>query len=514
VRPVTGLAAAVRRVAGEARRPVLALERALRLMAWRRNAARYREMLGRDELIRVPEARPANVLFTVIVPVYRVRPDHVAAAVGSVLGQTHERLELVLVDDAAPSGAMEAALAAGAGDPRVRPVRLDRNRGIAAASDAGAREARGEWLVFLDHDDLLHPRTLEIAARALAGAPDAEWIFTDEDTIGPSGRPLRPLFKPGFSAHLLLAFNLVAHARMVRRELFERLGGHGRGIDGAQDWELALRALAGGTRFLHLPGVLYRWRRVPGSMSRGAGEKPSARVAAEAALERFADSIPGARAVAVRPAVGPVSLFDLRWSADPGLGFGVLGGSDGSLLRARGRAVLEDWDPERMVRAAERLREPFLLVAPRRRVPEHVAERLLARALVPGTALAAARGVRSGRVTASGWWGVEGGGVRDPWRGLRPGAAGVFNLAMVPGPRLLPPPTAWVVRREALLEAWDVGRGADPSWRLAVGWDRLGLEVVTVPGADLPCPVPGDPGRPQEGVPWREARWWKELGLV
>jgi len=517
-----GALSALRRFADEVRRPAFLFERCWRVLAWRRYAGLYRRMLEAGELLSVPSSPPANVAFSVIMPVHRVLPEHLEAAVASVLGQTVPPLELVLVDDGAPDPAVTAALERLAADPRIRTVRLPENRGIAAASDAGVRVARGDWLVFVDHDDRLHPRALEIAARTLAEVPDAGWLFTDEDTIDSEGRHGRPVLKPGFSRHLLLGFNLVAHARILRRDLFEALGGHGRGLDGAQDWDLALRALAAGARFVHLPGVLYHWRRVPGSMARGAGEKPAARRAAVTALRRFLTGVEGVSEVTVRPALAHASLFDARWRPDASIGMSLLGSPGTGGPRVRERIPLDSWSAEAIVRAAGRAGEPFVLVAPGRDVPPEAVERLLARVLVPGTAVVAARGVDGGRVTASGWWAVEGGGIRDPWAGLWRGAAGAFNLALLPGPRLMPPPTAWVARRDALLEGWEaVGSvpmpwrlGSVPmAWRLAAGLDRLGLETVTVPGADVASGVPVPPAPAPASCSWREARWWRELGF-
>ncbi len=508
-----GLAPIARRAGDEVRSPRLLAERVLRRIAWSLRARRYRRMLAAGALLRVPGAEPAAVTFSVVMPVYRVQPGHLEAAIDSVLGQTHRRLELVLVDDASPDPAVRAVLDRRADDPRVRLVRLPSNRGIAAATDAGIETARGEWIAFVDHDDLLHPRALEVAARRLSEWPDTGWLFSDEDTIDAAGRPGRPIFKPGFSRHLLLSVNHAAHARIVRRDLLEALGGHRRDMDGAQDWDLALRALASGTRFGHLPGVLYHWRRVPGSMARGAAEKPAAREAASVALERFGAAIPGAAKVRVRPLLPAVSLFELSWEAAPELGVTVLGGAGASGGRVRERVPVEGWDPEAIVRAAARATEPFLCVAPGTAVAGGVIERLLAAALVPGTAVAAARGVQGHRVTASGWWGVEGGTVRDPWAGLLRRAAGPFDLALLPGPRLLPPPTVWVTRREAVLEAWESASEIGAAWRLAVGWYRLGLEVVTIPGADVAVKRPAWPGPSPVPEAWREASWWRELGF-
>jgi hypothetical protein len=501
---VTGRAlAAARRSAGYLGRPGRFARKLAR--AWRRHrgAASYRERLAGGDLLVVPSALPADILFTVATPVFRVAEDHLRAAIASVRGQTHPGWELVLVDDASPDPHVARVLAEAARDDRrISVFRREANGGIAAASDDVLRGARGDYVAFLDHDDLLHPRALELAARSLAADPAADWLFSDEDKVDEAGRHGEPCFKPSWSRHLLLAFNYAAHLRVVRRSLLHELGGHRPGLEGAQDYDLALRALAAGARFSHVPGVLYHWRTVPASMASLAQAKPLAHAHAVRALAEHARSWPRGGDVECGVLLGPASLFRVRRRPEPGLAV----------------ARLEHpgpWAGEDLVDAVRRSDAEVVVVSPAGALAGAALDELLALLLVPGTAIASAPGVRRGRVACSGWVADDAGGLRDPWSGLATTDPGYLNLALVPGPRSLPSAAGWAAWRDRLLAGWDAAPDVPEAWRLAVGLVRLGLETVVAPGAAVaavgPAAVPAP--RPPVALPLYRCRWADELGL-
>ncbi|MDR7418864.1 MAG: glycosyltransferase [Armatimonadota bacterium] len=103
-------------------------------------------------------------LFSVIIPTYG-RPHFLAEAVDSVLAQTVDDFEIVLVDDASPES-IDAP-----DDPRIRVIRREVNGGPAAARNTGLRHARGRYVTFLDDDDLYTPERLALAQEGLRRAP-------------------------------------------------------------------------------------------------------------------------------------------------------------------------------------------------------------------------------------------------------------------------------------------------------------------------------------------------------
>jgi succinoglycan biosynthesis protein ExoO len=100
-------------------------------------------------------------LVSVIVPAYRTA-DTLRAAVFSVLSQTMQDFEIIIVEDASGDGTLDVARELAAGDARIRVIALEQNRGQAAALNLGAREARGRWVATLDADDVYLPERLAV----------------------------------------------------------------------------------------------------------------------------------------------------------------------------------------------------------------------------------------------------------------------------------------------------------------------------------------------------------------
>ncbi len=453
---------------------------------------RYRDALARGELLVEAGPLPSPRLITVAMPVFRVSESDLRAALDSVMAQTWPNWELVVVDDAAPEPHVARVLAEAAADRRVRVVRRSSNGGIAVASNEAVAHARGEFVAFLDHDDELHPRALELVARSLGANPATDWLFTDEDKIDRRGRYCEPIFKPGWSKHLLLALNVASHFRVVRRAMVERVGGHRPGTEGAQDYDLALRVLAAGGTFSHLPGPLYHWRVGAGSMATSASAKPEANARALAALLEHVRTFPRGGEATGEVLLPSASIFRVRRRADPGLSCAMATPVDGA-PGPKGRSLdlarpmdVNDFTPSALVAAARTRTEDVVVVPPPGGMSARQLGELLALLQVPGTAVAAGRLVARRRVAASGWVLLEDGTPFDPWAGLHVSDPGYLNLALVPGRRLVPPPLGWAAWRSTLLEAWDVAPDVGEQWRLAAGWARLGTEVVTTPDVELP----------------------------
>lgn len=197
-------------------------------------------------------------LISIIMPVYN--SAWLKEAVASVLAQSYDRFELVLVDDQSTNPQTLAALAEAAGDPRVKLIRNTRNLGISGATNIGIEAALGDYIAFMDHDDLLHPDALAYFVRTLNDGHDAEVFFTDEVVINSKNIVIGQMRKCPISLDLLLSCNAVLHFVIMQRSALRQIGPLNSDYDGAQDHDLMLRALEHGLRFYHLPLMLYAWR--------------------------------------------------------------------------------------------------------------------------------------------------------------------------------------------------------------------------------------------------------------
>ena len=132
---------------------------------------------------------------SVIMPVYNARPDDLRAAVASVLDQDGGGAgEIILIDDASTVAATIAVLdELSARHQRIVVLRTPNNAGPAAARNAGLSYASGEWIGFLDSDDLWPKDKLARAAAALTARPDSRWIIGDFANFrGDARDPVKP----------------------------------------------------------------------------------------------------------------------------------------------------------------------------------------------------------------------------------------------------------------------------------------------------------------------------------
>lgn len=229
-------------------------------------------------------------LISIVTPVYNTEESLLRRCVCSVLAQLYPHWELCLVDDGSPAEHLAPLLAElVAIDSRIRITRLEKNQGIAAATNAAVAMATGTVLAFLDHDDELPPEALYHVVQALQDA-DVEVLYSDEDLVDLENQCTDIFYKPGFNQELLLNHNYITHFFVVRKTLFAQCGGLRSEYDGAQDYDQALKLTENAKKIVHIPRVLYHWRAHATSTSINHGQKHYAdeagRKAVQAALDR------------------------------------------------------------------------------------------------------------------------------------------------------------------------------------------------------------------------------------
>ncbi len=160
-----------------------------------------------------PNARALNALheglltrrgrlprISVIMPVYNTPGDLLNQAIESVSKQLYRDWELCIADDDSTDPGVATVLARwAAADHRIRVTKRERNGGIAAATNSAAALATGEFLAFVDHDDLLTADALAEVAIFAADHPQSDIIYSDDDKIDMNGRRFAPQFKPDWS---------------------------------------------------------------------------------------------------------------------------------------------------------------------------------------------------------------------------------------------------------------------------------------------------------------------------
>lgn len=248
---------------------------------------------------RALEARAAAIakppLLSVIVPTYNPRAEWMQALFDCLRAQIYPHWQLCIADDASPDPQTQPLLQRlAAGDARVRLMRRESNGHISAASNSALELAEGEFVVMLDHDDVLAPHALLMVAEAVRRFPQARLFYSDEDKLGPDGERESPNFKPDWNHDLCLAQNFVCHLAAYERSLVAEVGGFRVGLEGSQDHDLVLRCVERlrPEQIVHIPHVLYHWRMHPDSTAGASESKPytseAGRRAVQEHLERCA----------------------------------------------------------------------------------------------------------------------------------------------------------------------------------------------------------------------------------
>lgn len=228
------------------------------------------------------EHKPAFI--SIIMPVYNPDPDHLQAAINSVFNQTYPNCELIICDDASTDPRISILLDNyNRWGSRVKVVRRSENGHICNASNTALEHATGDWVCFLDHDDVLAPHAMFAIAKALQQHPEVQFVYSDSDKLAPQGNRIDPYFAPDFSYELLLAQNYVTHLCAYRLEAVKAIGCLRPGFEGSQDWDLVLRYLEytcghppNPQLIHHIPAILYHWRMHPNSTSMSIASKPYA----------------------------------------------------------------------------------------------------------------------------------------------------------------------------------------------------------------------------------------------
>ncbi|MGA7274933.1 MAG: glycosyltransferase [Candidatus Udaeobacter sp.] len=247
-----------------------------------RHRARAQDLKRMRDEARAFALRP---LISVITPVFDTPVQRLEEAVESVLAQAYENWELVLVDDGSTATELLRMLQSiAARDQRIVLASLGKHGGISAASNQGLVLARGEWVTFLDHDDVLEPDALFQVLKALQTHPDVELIYSDEDKLADDGFEA-PVFKPDWSPDFFLSYNYLGHLTAVRRDVVEKAGGFRSEFDSAQDYDLFFRIVERTNRIHHIPRVLYHWRRSESSSAISVRQKPGQLEASRLAVE-------------------------------------------------------------------------------------------------------------------------------------------------------------------------------------------------------------------------------------
>jgi len=201
---------------------------------------------------------------SIVIPTYNCA-RYILAAIQSVFTQTFDDYEIIVVDDGSTDDTREVLQA---WSSRLRYI-YQQNRGQAAARNAGIRASSGQYLVFLDADDLILPRKLEVQASVLDAVPQIGVVYSDFyfwlDNSSKQIWQLRSTV-PGWRSlsgnvldEIMQGNWLATNCAMLRRQCFDEVGFFDETLSPVEDWDLWVR-LAGRFKFQYhdYPSSVYR----------------------------------------------------------------------------------------------------------------------------------------------------------------------------------------------------------------------------------------------------------------
>lgn len=267
-----------------------------------------------DQRKNLPEYAP---LVSVVIPTYETPENYLRELMDTLLAQTYPRWELCLADGSQTDTVRSVAEEYGRMDARIRYKKLEKNGGISENTNGGFAMAKGEFIAFMDHDDLLTPHALYEMVRILNTQYTEQeramaMIYSDEDKINGDGTQYsRPHFKPDYNPEFLRHNNYFCHFLLFSARLLEQTKGLRKEYDGAQDYDFVLRCIEAGAVVRHVPKILYHWRMHEGSTAGNSADKAYAFDNGCRAIEAHLDRIgePGKAAVTANLGVYQVNYM-------------------------------------------------------------------------------------------------------------------------------------------------------------------------------------------------------------
>lgn len=252
----------------------------------------YQKWIEVEETLAHPPAVSTDLVFSVVIPVYKPDLSLLKEAIASIQSQSYPYYEICLADDFSEDVELRDYLTQLAdSNDKIKLSFRSENGHISAATNSALDLATGDFVIFMDQDDLLAKQTLQWLAYEASENQDAVLLYSDEDKIDENGNRYEPHFKPEFSPHLLLGQNYISHLTAMKKSLVDDLGGLRVGYEGAQDHDLLIRALPylNADNVVRIPRVLYHWRAIEGSTASTPDAKGYTNHAAVQSVQDYLD---------------------------------------------------------------------------------------------------------------------------------------------------------------------------------------------------------------------------------
>lgn len=244
----------------------------------------HRWLRNQEIILEETETLEYNPMFSVVIPVYNTVTEQLKECIESVLEQIYLNYELILVDDHSSWDNVVPVLKEYENNDRVKVIYRTENGHISLATNDAIAASCGEYIVFMDCDDVIEKNALYEFAKLLNEHPEYDFIYSDEDKITEDGKIRHmPFFKPDWSPDLFLCMMYTNHLATYRASIVKEIGGLRTLYNGSQDYDMTLRFMekSDNSKVGHVSKILYHWRERKESAAFSIGAKNYAAYAAK-----------------------------------------------------------------------------------------------------------------------------------------------------------------------------------------------------------------------------------------
>jgi len=205
------------------------------------------------------EAKKTKPRVSVVIPCYNYG-RYLADAVTSVVNQTYQDFEIIIVNDGSTDDSRKVAeqLIATHPEHQIRLINQTNSGQPAIARNRGISEARGEFILCLDADDMIKPTMLEECIHVMCINPDVDITYTDQESFGDGWS--RVVQASNWDIRILPRSNQLPYCALYRREMWEKVGGYKTNVRGYEDWDFWISCAERGYKGKRIPKPLFRYR--------------------------------------------------------------------------------------------------------------------------------------------------------------------------------------------------------------------------------------------------------------
>lgn len=234
----------------------------------------------------IPQMGPS---FSIVTPVFNTPIELLDVCVKSVLKQTYHNFELLLINGSPDNETLSRFLEKISSiDSRIKVHKLNKNLGIVGNTNVGIEKSKGDFVCFLDHDDILEPFALAAYVRAINSCnEEPSLLYCDEDNIDVTGNHyFMPIIKQDFSPDYLESNNYILHFLCINRNILKTVHLSTNIVNGAQDYDLTFKAVEKNRCIVHVPAICYHWRISETSTAQNPLQKSYAQEAGRIAIDK------------------------------------------------------------------------------------------------------------------------------------------------------------------------------------------------------------------------------------